>query len=165
MRRIILGLFLVCSVLCLNSCFKVGHTEYIDILQLNVEEPDKVYKVGDTVKFTITGTLDTNLYSKYSVDVSAGYFKDDKREIGQSISIKGDKFTYNLNSGNEIEVEYNDLEYKFTDGKIYTFNDNFEFAIVEPGYYYLGVCMFGHDAYNSFIDYDGCKEYHFTVTE
>ena len=165
MKKIILNFCIICSVLCLSSCFKVGHTEYIDILQLNVEEPDKVYKVGDTVKFTITGTLDTNLYSKYSVDVGASYNKDAKKEIGKSISITGDKFTYNLNSGNEIEVKDFDLEYKFIDGRIYTFNDKFEFTIEEPGYYYLGIGMVGLDAHDSFIDYNGCKQFNFTVTE
>ena len=165
MKKIILSFVLVCSVLCLSSCFKVGHTEYIDILQLNVEEPDKVYKVGDTVKFTITGTLDTNLYSKYSVDVGASYNKDAKKEIQFAIPIAGDKFTYYLNSGNEIEVKGHELEYKFIDVRIYTFNDKFEFTIEEPGYYYLGIGMVGLDAHDSFIDYNGCKNFNFTVTE
>ena len=165
MKKIILSFVLVCSVLCLSSCFKVGHTEYIDILQLNVEEPNKVYKVGDTVKFTITGTLDTNLFSKYSVVVCAGYFKDEKREIGESISITGEKFNYYLNSENDIEVKGHELEYKFIDGRIYTFNDKFEFTIEEPGYYYLGIGMVGLDAHDSFIDYNGCKQFNFTVTE
>ena len=165
MKKIILSLCLVCSVLCLSSCFKVGHTEYIDILQLNVEEPDKVYKVGDTVKFTITGTLDTNLFDQYMVDISVWFSETEKSDPATVMRIDENKIRYSVQDGAELTKEAGFLTYNLKGIKVYDFNDSFEFDVEESGYYAILLYMDASDKNDWKIYYDGCKEYHFTVTE
>jgi hypothetical protein len=162
MKKIILSFVLVLFALCLSSCFKAEEWEIVDILQLNAEEPDKVYKVGDTVKFNITGTFDTNLYDQYEVSLMRLYKNIGEKEYS---NISCNDINYNLSGGKDVITDEYGLVYKLSENNLYNFNDQFNFLIENTGNYSIFLGISASDKNDWRKHYDGCKEIHFTVTE